>query len=150
MTLLVFERSVYLELYLASPASTDLPINTNLRQAITDAFSHCSRFLGFALRHQQVAAKAITDAFRLDDFTGYLKDIIVSKGKLHDAASLSEMYHSSQTRDQLRSLHDLMIEMRLESNERAEERVKSQLRDLLIDPKEAFDHICTLHDSFCL
>ncbi|KLO79089.1 uncharacterized protein LW93_4412 [Fusarium fujikuroi] len=40
--------------------------------------------------------------------------------------------------------------MRLESNERAEERVKSQLRDLLIDHKEAFDHICTPHDSFCL
>ncbi|KAF6515935.1 hypothetical protein HZS61_004676 [Fusarium oxysporum f. sp. conglutinans] len=150
ITVLVFECSVYHELYLASPASTDLPINTNLRQTIIDALSHCVRFLGFALRRQQAAAKAFTDVFRLDDFTGYLKDLIVSKDKLHDASSLCEMHHSSQSRGQLRSLHDLMVDMRLESSERAEEKVKSQLRDLLIDPKDCFDHIYHQHDSFCL
>ncbi|EWY82712.1 hypothetical protein FOYG_14811 [Fusarium oxysporum NRRL 32931] len=115
ITVLVFECSVYHELYLASPASTDLPINTNLRQTIIDALSHCVKFLGFALRRQQAAAKAFTDVFRLDDFTGYLKDLIVSKDKLHDAGSLCEMHHSSQNRDQLRFLHDLMVDMRLES-----------------------------------
>ncbi|KAK2924947.1 P-loop containing nucleoside triphosphate hydrolase [Fusarium oxysporum f. sp. vasinfectum] len=150
ITVLVFECSVYHELYLASPASTDLPVNTNLRQTIIDALSHCVRFLGFALRRQQAAAKAFTDVFRLDDFTGYLKDLIVSKDKLHDAGSLCEMHHSSQSRDQLRSLHDLMVDMRLESSERAEEKVKSQLRDLLIDPKDCLDHIYHQHDSFCL
>ncbi|KAH7466611.1 hypothetical protein FOMA001_g16558 [Fusarium oxysporum f. sp. matthiolae] len=148
ITVLVFECSVYHEIYLASPASTDLPINTNLRQTIIDALSHCVRFLGFALRRQQAAAKASTDVFRLDDFAGYLKDLIVSKDKLHDAGSLCEMHHSSQNRDQLRFLHDLMVDMRLES--RAEEKVKSQLRDLLIDPKDCFDHIYHQHDSFCL
>ncbi|KAJ0142174.1 Leucine-rich repeat extensin-like protein 5 [Fusarium oxysporum f. sp. albedinis] len=115
ITVLVFECSVYHEIYLASPASTDLPINTNLRQTIIDALSHCVRFLGFALRRQQAAAKASTDVFRLDDFAGYLKDLIVSKDKLHDAGSLCEMHHSSQNRDQLRFLHDLMVDMRLES-----------------------------------
>ncbi|EXM17885.1 hypothetical protein FOTG_13989 [Fusarium oxysporum f. sp. vasinfectum 25433] len=120
ITVLVFECSVYHELYLASPASTDLPVNTNLRQTIIDALSHCVRFLGFALRRQQAAAKAFTDVFRLDDFTGYLKDLIVSKDKLHDAGSLCEMHHSSQSRDQLRSLHDLMVDMRLESRYEAE------------------------------
>ncbi|PNP73536.1 hypothetical protein FNYG_13130 [Fusarium nygamai] len=150
ITVLVFECSVYHELYLTSSASTDLPINANLRQTIIDALSHCIRFLGFALRRQQAAAKAFTDAFRLEDFTGYLKDLIISKDKLHDAGSLCEMHHSSQSRDQLKSLHDLMIDMRLESSERAEERVKSQLRDLLVDPKDVFDHIYHPHDSFCL
>ncbi|PCD25154.1 hypothetical protein AU210_014263 [Fusarium oxysporum f. sp. radicis-cucumerinum] len=166
ITVLVFECSVYHELYLASPASTDLPINTNLRQTIIDALSHCVRFLGFALRRQQAATKAFTDVFRLEDFTGYLKDLLVSKDKLHDASSLCEMHHSSQSRDQLRSLHDLMVDMRLESryeagalcaaivqhasSERAEEKVQSQLRHLLIDPKDCFDHIYHQHDSFCL
>ncbi|RBA14237.1 hypothetical protein FPRO05_03029 [Fusarium proliferatum] len=150
ITLLVFECSVYHELYLDSPASTDLPINKSLRQTIIDALSHCIKFLGYALHRQQVAARALTDAFRLDDFARYLKDLIVSKDKLHNAVSLREMHHSSQTRYQLRSLHDLMIEMRLESSERAEESVKSQLRDLLIDPKDAFDHLYHPHDSYCL
>ncbi|RKK07998.1 hypothetical protein BFJ65_g17471 [Fusarium oxysporum f. sp. cepae] len=116
ITVLVFECSVYHELYLASPASKDLPINTNLRQTIIDALSHCVRFLGFALRRQQAATKAFTDVFRLEDFTGYLKDFLVSKDKLHDAISLCEMHHSSQSRDQLRSLHNLMVDMRLESS----------------------------------
>ncbi|EMT71909.1 Vegetative incompatibility protein HET-E-1 [Fusarium odoratissimum] len=148
ITVQVFECSVYHELYLASPASTDLPINTTLRQTIIDALSHCVRFLRFALRRQQAAAKAFTDVFRLEDFTGYLKDLLVSKDRLHDASSLCEMHHSSQSRDQLRSLHDLMVDMRLESRE--EEKVQSQLRDLLIDPKDCFDHIYHQHDSFCL
>ncbi|TXB95921.1 hypothetical protein FocTR4_00016446 [Fusarium oxysporum f. sp. cubense] len=150
ITVQVFECSVYHELYLASPASTDLPINTTLRQTIIDALSHCVRFLRFALRRQQAAAKAFTDVFRLEDFTGYLKDLLVSKDRLHDASSLCEMHHSSQSRDQLRSLHDLMVDMRLESSEREEEKVQSQLRDLLIDPKDCFDHIYHQHDSFCL
>ncbi|KAF5254878.1 hypothetical protein FANTH_374 [Fusarium anthophilum] len=150
ITLLVFECTVYHELYLASPASTDLPIHTNLRQATIDALSHCIRFLGFALRRQQASAKAFTDAFRLEDFTGYLKDLNVSKDKLHDAGFLCEIHHSSQSRDELRSLHDLIVDMRLESSKRAEERVKSQLSDLLIDPKDVFDHIYHPRDSFCL
>ncbi|KNB16028.1 hypothetical protein FOXG_14506 [Fusarium oxysporum f. sp. lycopersici 4287] len=150
ITVLVFECSVYHELYLASPASTDLPINTNLRQTIIDALSHCVRFLGFALRRQQAAAKAFTDVFRLEDFTGYLKDLNLSKDKLHDAGSLCEIHQSSRSRDQLKSLHDLMIDIRLESSERAEEKVKAQLRDLLIDPKDVFDHIYHPHNSFCL
>ncbi|RBQ81854.1 hypothetical protein FVER14953_13345 [Fusarium verticillioides] len=150
ITILVFECSVYHELYLTSSASTDLPINASLRQTIIDALSHCIRFLVFALRRQQAAAKAFTDAFRLEDFTGYLKDLNVSKDKLHDAGSLCEIHHSSQSRDQLRSLHDLIVDMRLESSERAEERVKSQLRNLLVDPKDVFDHIYHPHDSLCL
>ncbi|KAF5963148.1 vegetative incompatibility protein het-E-1, partial [Fusarium bulbicola] len=150
ITLLVFECTIYHELYLASPASTDLPIHTNLRQATIGALSHCIRFLGFALRRQQASAKAFTDAFRLEDFTGYLKDLNVSKDKLHDAGFLCEIHHSFQSRDELRSLHDLIVDMRLESSERAEERVKSQLRDLLIDPKDVFDHIYHPCDSFCL
>ncbi|KAF5722733.1 heterokaryon incompatibility protein het-E-1 [Fusarium mundagurra] len=150
ITILVFECSVYHELYLASSPSTDLPINANLRRTIIDAMSHCVRFLGFALRRQQAAAKALTDAFRVEDFTRYLDDLVVSKDKLHDAGSLCEIHLSSQSRDQLKSLHDLMIEMRLESSDRAEERVKSQLRNLLVDPKDVFDHIYHPHDSFCL
>ncbi|KAF5638757.1 heterokaryon incompatibility protein het-E-1 [Fusarium tjaetaba] len=150
ITVLVFECSVYHELYLSSSASTYLPINANLRRTITDALSHCIRFLGFALRRQQAAAKAFTDAFRLEDFTGYLKGLNISKDKLHDAGSLCELHHNSQSRDQLRALHDLMVDMRLESSERAEERVKSQLRNLLVDPKDVFDHIYHPHDSFCL
>ncbi|KAF4502610.1 Vegetative incompatibility HET-E-1 [Fusarium agapanthi] len=150
ITLLVFECTVYHELYLASPVSTDLPTHTNLKQIIIDALSHCIRFLGFALCRQQAAAKAFTDAFHLEDFTGYLKDLIASKYKLHDAGLLCEMHHNSQSRAQLRSLHDLIVDMRLESSERAEERVKSQLSDLLIDPKDVFDHIYHPRDSFCL
>ncbi|KAI7758943.1 hypothetical protein LZL87_009938 [Fusarium oxysporum] len=150
ITILVFEYSVYHELYLASSATTDLPINANLRRTIIDTISQCLRFLGFALRRQQATAKAFTDAFGLEDFTGYLKDLIVSKDKLYGAGLLCEMHHSSQSRNQLKSLHDLMIERRLESSERAEEKVKSQLGDLLIDPKDAFDHIYHPHGSFCL
>ncbi|KAF9775269.1 hypothetical protein IL306_006636 [Fusarium sp. DS 682] len=150
ITILVFECSVYHELYLISSTPKDISTSPNLRKVIVDALSQCIKFLGFALRRQQAVARALTDAFRLEDFSGYLKNLNDAKDKLHDAGFLCEMYHSSQSRDQLKSLFDLMTEMRLESSERAEEKVKSQLRDLLIDPKNVFDHIYHPSDSFCL
>ncbi|KAF4945708.1 hypothetical protein FGADI_11711 [Fusarium gaditjirri] len=58
------------------------------------------------------------------------------------------MHHSSQSRDQLKVLHDLMVDMRLES--RTEEKAKSQPRSLLIDPEDIFDHIYLPHYSFYL
>ncbi|KAF5534193.1 vegetatible incompatibility het-e-1 [Fusarium mexicanum] len=150
ITILVFECSVYHELYLTTSASSDLAVNTNLRKKIIDVLSQCIKLLGFALRHQHKAAKALTDAFRLEDFSGYLKDLGVAKDRLHNAGLLCEMHQGSQTRDHVKLFYNLMIEMRLEYSQRVEENVKAQLRDLLIDPKDVFDHIYYPPDSFCL
>ncbi|KAF4419945.1 vegetatible incompatibility het-e-1 [Fusarium acutatum] len=150
ITILVFECSVYHELYLTTSASSDLAVNTNLRKRIINALSQCIKLLGFALRHQHKAAKAFTDAFRLEDFSGYLKDLSIAKDRLHNAGLLCEMHHGSQARNHLKLFCNLMIEMRLEYSQRAEEDVKVQLRDLLIDPKDVFDHIYYPPDSFCL
>ncbi|KAF5981860.1 vegetatible incompatibility het-e-1 [Fusarium coicis] len=132
ITILVFECNVYHELYLTTSASNGLAL------------------LGFALRHQHKSAKALTDAFRLEDFSGYLKDLSIAKDRLHNAGLLCEMHHVSQARDHIKLFCNLMIEMRLEYSQRAEENVKVQLRDLLIDPKDVFDHIYYPPDSLCL
>ncbi|KAG4261726.1 hypothetical protein FPRO03_11195 [Fusarium proliferatum] len=148
--ILVFECSVYHELYLTASASSDLAVDTNLRKKIIDALSQCIKLLGFALRRQKKAARALTDAFRLEDFSGYLKDLSVAKDRVHNAGLLCEMHHSSHARDHLKLVCGLMIEMRLEYSQRAEEKAKAQLIDLLIDPKDVFDHIYYPPDSFCL
>ncbi|KAG5748008.1 hypothetical protein H9Q70_009315 [Fusarium xylarioides] len=150
ITILVFECSVYHELYLTTSVCSDLAVNTNLRKRIIDALSQCIKLLGFALRNQHRAAKALTDAFRLEDFSGYLKDLSIARDRLHNAGLLCEMHQGTQARGHLKSFCNLMIEMRLEYSQRAQENVKAQLKDLLIDPKDVFDHIYYPPDSFCL
>ncbi|KAF4456853.1 hypothetical protein F53441_1064 [Fusarium austroafricanum] len=147
ITILVFECNIYQELYLGSPIVKDASSRTNLRKMIIDALSQCIRFLGFALCRQQAVAKALTDAFRVEDFSSYLKDLSTSKRQLHDAAFLCKMYQNSQSRDQLTDLHDLIVEMR---GELSEEYARSQFKDLLLDPKDAFDHVYHPANSFCL
>lgn len=54
----------------------------------------------------------MTDAFRLEDFSGYLEDLHKVKIQLHDAGSFCEMYHHSQNRELLKDLHKLINDMR--------------------------------------
>ncbi|KAF4336041.1 vegetatible incompatibility het-e-1 [Fusarium beomiforme] len=95
ITILVFECSVYHELYLMSSTLEDHSISANIRKAIVDALSQCIRVLGLALRRQQAAARALTDAFRVEDFSSYLTDLNDAKNKVHDAGFLSSTRKST-------------------------------------------------------
>ncbi|KAF5239911.1 hypothetical protein FAUST_4680 [Fusarium austroamericanum] len=83
-----------------------------LRKVIVETLSQCIRFLAFALRREHAVAKPMTDAFRLEDFSGYLEDLHKVKIQLHDAGSFCEMYHHSQDRELLKDLHKLINDMR--------------------------------------
>ncbi|KAF4950523.1 hypothetical protein FSARC_13164 [Fusarium sarcochroum] len=150
ITILGFERSIYHELYLSSSGVDHLPTRENLRQSILESFVSCLVFLGFALRRQRDFTRGMTDAFKLPDFTSYSEGFGKAKHRLHDAGVLCDVYGNSQSRVQLTGLHDLIIEMRKESNERSEQIVKEQLGQILGDPSDAFDHIPQPSDSFCL
>ncbi|KAM0393622.1 hypothetical protein ACHAO7_010211 [Fusarium culmorum] len=106
---LIFECSVYRELYLTAEDTKSLSAAKRLRKAIVETLCQCIKFLAFALRRQQAFAKALTDAFRLEDFSGYLKDLYTVKLQLHDAGSLCEMYHSSHGRELVKDLHRLLL-----------------------------------------
>ncbi|KAM0237906.1 hypothetical protein ACHAP5_008804 [Fusarium lateritium] len=147
ITILEFECSVYQEVHLASPSSSHQTTRQRLRDVIIEVFALSIRLLGFALQRQRSVMKGMTDAFRIEDFAGYIRDLAVVKVRLHDAGHLCDMYHSSDSRGQLRELHDLV---RHDVNEGAVERARLQLKDLLINPKDAFDHIHHPENSFCL
>ncbi|GKU08944.1 vegetative incompatibility protein het-e-1 [Fusarium langsethiae] len=150
IVILVFECSVYQELYLTAEAAKSLSTAKGLRKVVVQALSQCIRFLALALCQQRAVAKALTDAFRLEDFSGYLKDLQKAKLQLHDAGVLCEMYHHSQDRDLLKDLHKLILDMRHGSKQRLEREAKSKLKDLLLDPKDAIDHIYHPDNSYCL
>ncbi|KAM0219086.1 hypothetical protein ACHAQD_006602 [Fusarium lateritium] len=147
ITILEFECSVYQEVHLASPSSGHQTTRQRLRDVIIEVFVLSIRLLGFALQRQRSAMKGMTDAFRVEDFADYIRDLAVVKVRLHDAGHLCDMYHSFDSRGQLRELHDLV---RHDVNEGAVERARLQLKDLLINPKDAFDHIHHPENSFCL
>ncbi|KAK6700903.1 hypothetical protein SNK04_010839 [Fusarium graminearum] len=92
----------------------------------------------------------MTDAFRLEDFSGYLEDLHKVKIQLHDAGSFCEMYHHSQNRELLKDLHKLINDMRKGSIQLLEYQAKQKLKDLLLNPGDAVDHIDHPVDSFCL
>ncbi|KAH6964931.1 hypothetical protein EDB82DRAFT_560829 [Fusarium venenatum] len=148
--ILIFECCIYHELHLTMEVAKRLFAVKRLHDAIVNALSQCIRFLAFAIRRQEAGAKALTDAFRFEDFSGYLKDLQKVKFQLHDAVLSCEMYQNSQSRELLRELHKLIINMREGSIQRLEQEAKSKLKTLLLDPKDAFDHIQHREDSFCL
>ncbi|KAL6912558.1 hypothetical protein FSST1_010318 [Fusarium sambucinum] len=148
--ILMFECCVYHELHLTTAVPKRLSAVKRLRDAIVDALSQCIRFLAFAIRRQEAGAKALTDVFRLEDFSGYLKDLYKVKVQLHDAGLSCEMYQNSQSRELLKDLHKLIITMREGSIQRLEQEARSKLKNLLLDPKDAFDHIQHPEDSLCL
>ncbi|EKJ75864.1 hypothetical protein FPSE_04044 [Fusarium pseudograminearum CS3096] len=147
---LIFECSVYRELYLTAEDTKSLSAAKRLREAIVEALCQCIKFLAFALRRQQAVAKALTDAFRLEDFSGYLKDLYAAKLQLHDAGSLCEMYHSSHGRELLEDLRGLIVDMRKTSDQRLEQEAKSQLKNLVFDYKATLEHVQHPLNSFCL
>ncbi|KAI6758038.1 hypothetical protein HG531_003863 [Fusarium graminearum] len=89
-------------------------------------------------------------AFRLEDFSGYLEDLHKVKIQLHDAGSFCEMYHHSQNRELLKDLHKLINDIRKGSIQLLEYQAKQKLKDLLLNPGDAVDHIDHPVDSFCL
>ncbi|KIL85998.1 hypothetical protein FAVG1_10968 [Fusarium avenaceum] len=147
ITILEFECSVYQEVHLASPNLSQQTTQQRLRDTIVEVFALSIKLLGFALQRQRAAMKSMTDAFRIEDFTSYMKDLATAKVRLHDAGQLCDTYHNYESRAQLKELHDLV---RRDINEGAEDRARMQLKDLLIDPKDAFDHIYHPESSFCL
>lgn len=50
----------------------------------------------------------MTDASRIEDFTGNVRDLATAKIRLHDAGHLCDMYHNYESRGQLKELHDLV------------------------------------------
>ncbi|KAM0491777.1 hypothetical protein ACHAP8_010407 [Fusarium lateritium] len=148
--ILMFECCVYHELHLTTAVPKRLLAVKRLHDTIVDALAQCIRLLAFAIRRQEAVAKALTDAFRLEDFSGYLKDMHNVKVQLHDAGLSCEMYQNSQSRELLKGLHQLIIDMREGSTQRSEQAAKSKLKNLLLDPIDAFDHIQHPEDSFCL
>ncbi|KAM0541417.1 hypothetical protein ACHAPJ_013248 [Fusarium lateritium] len=148
VTILVFECSVYQELYLDSLSSESPEIFGRLRETIVNSFVHSLRFLSFALTRQRSRAKVATDAFKLQDFVGYMEELTEAEKQLHEAGGMCEKFHHSQSREQLGDLHKLMVQIQ---NERADEKLQSQLKDLLLlDPLAASDHIHHPPGSFCL
>ncbi|KAG5657704.1 hypothetical protein KAF25_007737 [Fusarium avenaceum] len=147
ITILEFECSVYQEVHLASPNPSQQTTRQRLRDAIVEVFALCIKLLGFALQRQRSATKGMTDASRIEDFTGNVRDLATAKIRLHDAGHLCDMYHNYESRGQLKELHDLV---RRDINEGAGDRARMQLKDLLINPKDAFDHIYHPENSFCL
>lgn len=53
--------------------------------------------------------KSMTDAFRIEDFASYLRDLATAKVRLHDAGHHCDMYHNYESRGQLKELHDLVM-----------------------------------------
>ncbi|CAJ0554550.1 Ff.00g130630.m01.CDS01 [Fusarium sp. VM40] len=147
ITILEFECSVYQEVHLASLNSSQQATRRRLRDAIVEVFALSIKLLGFALQRQQAVMKSMTDAFRIEDFASYLRDLATAKVRLHDAGHHCDMYHNYESRGQLKELHDLVM---LNVNEGAEDRARMQLKDLLIDPKDVVDHIHHPGNSFCL
>ncbi|CEF87403.1 hypothetical protein FGSG_12624 [Fusarium graminearum PH-1] len=60
------------------------------------------------------------------------------------------MYHHSQNRELLKDLHKLINDMRKGSIQLLEYQAKQKLKDLLLNPGDAVDHIDHPVDSFCL
>ncbi|KAM0196035.1 hypothetical protein ACHAPI_006052 [Fusarium lateritium] len=147
ITILEFECSVYQEVHLASPSSNHQTTRQRLRDAVIEVFALSIKLLGFAIQRQKSAMKGITDAFRIEDFATYTRDLSTAKVRLHDAGHLCDMYHNYESRGQLKALHDLVSR---DVNEGAQDRARMQLKDLLINPKDAFDHIYHPGNSFCL
>lgn len=73
-----------------------------------EVFALSIKLLGFALQRQRAAMKSMTDAFRIEDFASYVRDLATAKVRLHDAGHLCDMYHSYESRGQLKELHDLV------------------------------------------
>ncbi|KAM0229078.1 hypothetical protein ACHAPO_010233 [Fusarium lateritium] len=146
--ILMFECCVYQEIHLTTAVPKRLSAVERLHDTIVDALAQCIGFLAFAIRRQEAVAKALTDAFRLEDFSGNLKDMHKVKVQLHDAGLSCEMYQNSQSRELLKDLQKLVIDMR--EGSMLEQEARSKLKSLLLDPKDAFDHIQHPEDSFCL
>lgn len=76
-----------------------------------EVFTLSIKLLGFALERQRSASatKGMTDAFRIEDFTGYVRDLATAKIRLHDAGHLCDMYYNYESQGQLKELHDLVM-----------------------------------------
>ncbi|KAJ4019761.1 hypothetical protein NW766_003520 [Fusarium irregulare] len=147
MTILVYQCSVYQEVHLIQTELDPHSTQEKLEEAIVESFVVSIKFLGFALRRQRSAAKAVTDAWKIEDFTAYLKDLTTAKHRLHDAGHMCEIYRGSENHGVLKDMYKIV---RQEAITMAEDRAKAQLKDLLLDPKDAIDHIHYPSNSFCL
>ncbi|KAH7183682.1 uncharacterized protein B0J16DRAFT_308062 [Fusarium flagelliforme] len=147
MTILVYQCSVYQEVHLTQAELDTHSTQEKLEEAIVESFVVSIKFLGFALRQQRSAAKAVTDAWKTEDFTGYLTDLTTAKDRLHDAGHMCEIYRGSENHGVLKDMYKIV---RQEAITMAEDRAKAQLKDLLVDPKDAVDHMHYPSNSFCL
>ncbi|KAF4952428.1 hypothetical protein FSARC_12645 [Fusarium sarcochroum] len=146
VTILVFECSVYQRLYLDSTDTEDPKLFGRLRETIVNSFVNSLRFLGFALNRQRSSSKVATDAFKVQEFVGYMEQLAEAEKQLHEAAGLCEKHLNSKDRERLNDLYMLMADI-----QKASERFQSQLKDLLLlDPLAASEHIHHPPDSFCL
>ncbi|RBR06817.1 uncharacterized protein FIESC28_10933 [Fusarium coffeatum] len=93
------------------------------------------------------STKAVADAWRIEDFTEYLQDLITAKDRLHDAGYMCELYRGTRSHGILKDMYEVVKKEAVSS---AEDRAKAQLKDLLVDPKDAVDHIHHTSNSFCL
>ncbi|KAJ4138769.1 hypothetical protein NW768_002641 [Fusarium equiseti] len=147
MTILVYQCSVYQEVHLTPTEPSSHSTQEKLEEAIVESFVVSIKFLGFALLRQRSASKAVTDAWKIEDFSGYLKDLTASKNRLHDAGHMCEIYLGSKNHGILKDMYKIV---RQEAITIAEDRARAQLKDLLVDPKDAMDHIHYPGNSFCL
>lgn len=108
MAILVYQCSIYQEVHIAPTYSTPHSTQVKLEEAIVECFVVSIKFLGFALRRQRSAAKALTDAWKIEDFTGYLKDLTTAKDRLHDAGHLCEIYRGSKSYGILKDVYKLV------------------------------------------
>jgi len=105
MTILVYQCSVYQEVHLTQTELDPHCTHEKLKEAIVETFVVSIKFLGFALRRQRSAAKAVTDAWKIEDFTGYLKDLTTAKDRLHDAGHMCEVSRGSEYHGVLKDIY---------------------------------------------
>ena len=108
MTILVYQCSIYQEVHLSPPEPNPHSTQEKLEEAILESFVVSIKFLGFALRRQRSAAKAVTDAWRIEDFTEYLKDLITAKDRLHDAGYMCGLYRGSRSHGILKDMYEVV------------------------------------------
>ncbi|CAG7561978.1 unnamed protein product [Fusarium equiseti] len=147
MSILVYQCSVYQEVHLTPMGSSPKPTKEKLEEAILESFVVSIKFLSFALIRQRSVAKAVTDAWKIEDFSGYLKDLATAKIRLHEAGYMCEIYRGSENDGILKDMYEVV---RQEAIAMAEDRAKTQIKGLLINPREAVDHVHYPSNSFCL
>jgi hypothetical protein len=108
MTILVYQCSIYQEVHLSPPEPNPHSTRGKLEDTIVESFVASIKFLCFALRRQRSTAKAVTDAWKIEDFTEYRKDLITAKDRLHDAGQMCEIYRGSTSHGILKVMYEVV------------------------------------------